>query len=140
MHKGLFSRQELLEVLTKNAEKHEKDFRIAIEIWHTDVMNDLSEHRRKLKKFHRKFRDLSWEEMADPKSDKMHMGHALPFRPKPVNATKEYERAIRMLEMTTRENVELTADEFRNYVEDDWEWSREAKTINSMYLSKTKAI
>lgn len=42
--------------------------------------------------------------------------------PEPVDYTKDYDRAIRMLEWEEREKVEISEADFRSYVDNDWGW------------------
>jgi hypothetical protein len=42
--------------------------------------------------------------------------------PQPMDQTKEYDRAIRMLEMAIAEEIELSETDFQWYVLDDWSW------------------
>lgn len=42
---------------------------------------------------------------------------------KPTEFLDRYDTAIGMLTMAVDETVELTADQYRSYVEDKWEWS-----------------
>ncbi len=53
----------------------------------------------------------------------------------PEDHTKDYNRAIMMLENAIDENVELSDHEFRNYVMDDWDWKDGWAASNSKYLS-----
>lgn len=41
----------------------------------------------------------------------------------PVDCTEVYNTAIKMLEMHTKDEITLAAGEFRNLVEDEWDWS-----------------
>ncbi len=54
--------------------------------------------------------------------------------PEPRDQTADYDRVILMLEMDTENMVELTEDQFANYVQDNWGWSREFSTTCSNYL------
>lgn len=54
----------------------------------------------------------------------------------PQDHTADYDRVIKMLEMSTAESIELEDWEFRNYVQDEWEWSKQAFMANSTYLAK----
>jgi len=54
----------------------------------------------------------------------------------PQDMTKEYDRVIEMLEMHLGNDIEVTAKEFRNYVQDDWSWSQSFYTSNSSYSEK----
>ncbi len=51
----------------------------------------------------------------------------------PADMTKHYDRAIAMLEMTTQETVELDGGDFSKYILDEWDWSDQFKTSNTMY-------
>lgn len=52
----------------------------------------------------------------------------------PMDQTRDYDRAIRMLEMTVDEIVTIGDKEFQNYVMDDWSWKEAVMTSNSAYL------
>lgn len=52
----------------------------------------------------------------------------------PVNMSREYERAIAMLMMSTQEEVELDQTEFRNWIMDDWTWKEHVFATNSKYF------
>lgn len=54
----------------------------------------------------------------------------------PVDQTRDYDRAIRMLNMSVDDTVELDEDTFANLVLDDWSWSRQFYTANSNYSPK----
>lgn len=54
----------------------------------------------------------------------------------PVDHTREYDLAIRMLEMEIEPNVEIDAHQFQQYVMDEWEWARQF-TASNMTYSKT---
>ena len=51
----------------------------------------------------------------------------------PVDQTKEYDRAIRMLEMSSDTTVELEEHDFQQYVMDDWAWKQQFLASNSAY-------
>jgi hypothetical protein len=53
--------------------------------------------------------------------------------PEPRNMTESYDRALQMLEMETRDEVELSEQEFQQFVQDDWTWKREFATTASVY-------
>ncbi len=53
-----------------------------------------------------------------------------------MDMTKEYDRVIKMLEMSVDTQIELSSSEFQNYVMDDWAWSDNAKLSNSTYTAK----
>jgi len=52
----------------------------------------------------------------------------------PMDKTKEYDVAIEMLQMDVNDTVELTHEEFLNYVKDQWNWTRDFLTTNLGYV------
>lgn len=53
----------------------------------------------------------------------------------PRDQTVDYERILAMLDRTINETVELTEEEFQQYVLDQWEWTAAVTASNSFYLS-----
>jgi hypothetical protein len=54
-----------------------------------------------------------------------------------MDQTKDYDRVIRMLEMTVDEIITIGAVEFQQYVMDDWTWKEQFTASNSAYLVDT---
>lgn len=55
--------------------------------------------------------------------------------PVPQDHTSDYDRVIKMLEMSIDTRVELSEDYFAQYVMDDWSWKRQFMLSSAMYLS-----
>lgn len=53
--------------------------------------------------------------------------------PVPEDHTKDYDRALQMLEWHQGEEIELTMGEFQTYVQDDWGWKQSFSTTNMTY-------
>jgi hypothetical protein len=53
--------------------------------------------------------------------------------PEPQDHTVDYDRVIRMLEMSINQEIELTAQEFDQFVMDNWSWAQMSKMINASY-------
>ena len=53
--------------------------------------------------------------------------------PRPVDKSEEYDRAIEMLEMSVDIRVTITSQEFRNYVQDKWDWTDQMLHSNTRY-------
>lgn len=51
----------------------------------------------------------------------------------PVDNEDKYNTAIGMLKMHTEEQAVLDYEDYRNYIEDNWEWARQARSSNSFY-------
>ncbi len=54
----------------------------------------------------------------------------------PVEHTKDYDRVIRMLEMSIADEVTVTETQFSQYVLDEWGWSREFVNSTSRYTGR----
>lgn len=52
----------------------------------------------------------------------------------PIDQTKEYDRVVMQLEMETRNEIELTDEEFANYVMDQWRWTPAVLGITENYV------
>jgi len=55
----------------------------------------------------------------------------------PVDHTADYDRILAMLEMSVDDTIMLDAQEFNQYVLDNWEWSRLASYTNQSYAIGT---
>jgi len=55
------------------------------------------------------------------------------FEQAPQDHTKDYDLAIRMLEMSVDNEVELDQREFMNYVDDNWAWKQQWVGSNAKY-------
>lgn len=53
--------------------------------------------------------------------------------PEPKNHTKDYDLIISMLKAHVQEDIAISAEEYQNYVLDDWNWSHAFATSNSSY-------
>lgn len=60
--------------------------------------------------------------------------------PRPVDYTKEYDCAIKMLEMSVDEEIDFNQQAFQQYIMDDWSWKRQFITSNSFYSAKAKTL
>lgn len=114
MEKVKVEKKALLDAVRKNRESHRGLFLKACDGYRAECIKRLD------------------EALNDAKANKrivMAFGLA-----EPVDMTKEYDRIIRMLEMSVDDTVELTTEEFAQYVMDDWRWAAHARATNSTYL------
>lgn len=51
----------------------------------------------------------------------------------PIDHTHDYERTIKMLEMSVSDEVKLSEAEFACYVMDDWSWKKQFLTTSMAY-------
>jgi len=52
----------------------------------------------------------------------------------PIDQTKDYDRAIGMLEMCVDEEITINDREYSQYVMDDWSWKGQFMATNTKYL------
>lgn len=120
MNKVRVKKAELLAILNKNKVEHGEIFRQAQEAYRQAAIKEL-EAQLALARTDGKFTLKRINEMVLPS-----------------DYTDQYERAIKMLEMSIDDTIEISASEFANYVEDSWSWSREWGISNSNYLDNPK--
>lgn len=109
------NKSEILDVLKKNRETHRKIFLEALTGYRETAIKLLE------------------EKLALARSGKR---IELSFRlTQPMDQTSDYDRAIRMLEMSINQDIELSEHDFENYVMDNWDWKRQFLSSNSAYSS-----
>ena len=54
----------------------------------------------------------------------------------PFDQTKDYDRVLSMLSMTSDTNIELTEQQYSQYILDQWSWKAQFDTANSSYLGQ----
>lgn len=59
--------------------------------------------------------------------------------PVPEEHTRDYDRAIQMVEMNVADQVKLSESDFAMYVMDDWSWKRQFLASNSTYSGTARA-
>lgn len=107
---------ELLEVLKKNRETHVSEFNTATEEYRKDVITEMKKN---LKQAQSGGALITRLELVEPQ-----------------NYVASYDTAIKMLEMSADDLVELTMQEFQQYVEDSWHWKGVFLASTSMYNAK----
>ena len=121
MRNVVVNKGELLEVLEKNRQIHLKEFNEAL-IGYRAALN---------KAFKNALKALKKTTDNDlVKFDRYENFNDLPV---PENHTKEYDLAIRMLQSSVEDKIELSKQEFDQYYFDEWTWSASAKLSNSTY-------
>lgn len=102
MEKIRVNKQELLTIIKENRKKHKKEYIEAIQAYRV------------------KAGDIFTKELA-----KIVSGENFNTRfelIKPESHIKEYDLAIKMLEMSVDDNVEIERHEFNQLVNDEWDW------------------
>lgn len=111
--------QELLESVRGNREEHRDVFKRAFDSYRSRVIEETE-------------RNLS----------NMKLGQAITTfisMEAPQDHTKDYDRIIKMLEMTIdagEHQIEITQHEFAQYVMDDWGWKEEWINSTAAYLAQ----
>lgn len=112
-------KSELLDVLKTNREAHRKIFLEAADGYRTAAIAELDAM------------------LAEAKAGKkIRRSVALV---EPQDQTSDYDRVIRMLEMSQDDIIELEEHDFMQYVLDDWQWKRQFLHSNSVYSATALA-
>jgi predicted KAP-like P-loop ATPase len=106
----------LVEILEKNKEAHRETFLEALEGYKVEAIKVLTEKLEAVK--NNKRLPQVWINL-----------------PMPEDHTDDYERAIKLLRLDTRAEVELTEGEFAQYVMDDWGWKGQWASNTVAYAS-----
>jgi hypothetical protein len=114
MNEVKIKKNELLDVVRKNRENHNTLFLRAQEGFRTRVVEELDRR------------------LADARQGvKVNIAINLP---EPQDHTEDYDRVIRMLEMSVDDEVVLQSHEFDQYVMDNWQWAKMVRTLNASYV------
>lgn len=108
-------KDELLKKLRENKEQHRTIFLKAIELFREEAIRVFEKN------------------LEAAKSNK-------PFQVKlnierPRDHTEEYQRAIEMLEWSTKDEVEISEQDFKCFVQDNWDW--QTLFLSNKYVSDT---
>ena len=111
---------DLLEALKANRRDHQAIFDEALEGYRDAVLQQLTQHLDEVQKGKVK--------------------QVLINLPMPENHTKDYDRAIRMVEMSVHDEIEVDEHSFRQYVMDDWAWKRQFLASNAGYSATATTL
>ena len=109
----LVNKEELKDILKENRRKHREIFEAAQVGYRKEAVALL---------------DKALENARTGKDIKMYFSLDAP-----VDQTKDYDRVIRMLNMSVEETLELSEVDFAQYVLDDWSWKMNFMSTNSKY-------
>lgn len=107
---------ELVDVLTKNRRKHKEDYEKAFREYREEALVEIALQVAKLKD-----------------GERIHL--CVNDRP-PESHEQEYDLALMMLNMSVDQVIELTAEQFDEFVNDNWNWKRGWNAMNMKYLTK----
>lgn len=120
------NRLELLSIVKKNLEKHKADYIEAVSD-HKIAMENIAEENVKLTKQNQKYIE-SVESVDNTKLKRLKE-----WLPIPNSYEKEYGRAIRMLELSVEDVIDVEEDVFNQLVLDEWGWKQQFATASTMY-------
>lgn len=106
----------LKQTLESNMETHTRDFEITFDTFSKRVVENLEATLESLKAGHKPTQQDLWVNLEVPQNHK-----------------DDYERALAMLDWSTEEEVFLSEEEFRQYVQDIWHWSGKFSVDNKLY-------
>jgi hypothetical protein len=102
------------------------------------LRTNMSEHRDMFEKAQKGFReqviellDRRLKDARDGKKVELFIGLT-----EPQDHTSDYERAIRMLEMSVDDEITMSARDFEQFVMDNWEWKRNFVETSAMYVGR----
>lgn len=128
MDKLKFKRSKLLESVRDNRDKHQREYKEAVDGYRDEVIEQL-----------KKKINLYQTELARWKSAETVIEIdpyvSLGLR-KPEQYLKDYDRVIKMLDMSHEDEIELNHQEFAQYVMDDWAWKEQFSTTTALYNKK----
>jgi hypothetical protein len=118
VRKVTVDKEQLREMLQKNRETHQADFEIAWKAFRKRAEEDLQEKLRALKAAGR------------PQQVNLWIGLEVP-----EDHTEDYDRAISMLDWEVRDEVTLEENEFKQLIQDKWNWSAKFHSDNVFYTA-----
>lgn len=113
MHTVEVDRDEFIAVVTANRDGHRAVFEEALEGYRN----------RLIREFERRLHDLRRGRRVD---------QAVRL-PEPEDHTDDYDRVLRMAAMSVNDTLELSEDEFGQYVMDQWHWKQRFTDTTSVY-------
>ncbi len=114
------AKDKLLETVKENREKHRTEYEAAMKGYREQVLAEAHK--------------IVAAGDAGGKVDRT----AITKLAEPPSHLKEYDKAIRMLEMSVQENIEISSRKFEELVLDEWEWTRVFKTTTSSYIGAAR--
>jgi hypothetical protein len=111
-------RIELLDIINENRQKHIEAVEEALDGYHAKLKELLLD-------------ELDHIEAKAP----LHLENIVNL-PVPRNYVKQYDTVIAMLEMSVDAQLEISHEDFKSYVMDDWGWKENFSTVYTTYTSK----
>jgi len=74
--------------------------------------------------------------LGELKSDKARDAKVEVYLPKPMTYEKEYDKAIKMIELEVRDEVEISTSDFERFFLDEWSWKRDFLSNTGIYKNQ----
>lgn len=131
MNSITMNRLELLGIVKSNLEKHKLDYIESVKDYETAVLTVAADNV-KITKANQKAlaKKIDLQAIKGTKS----------FPHAPRSYAAEYARAVRMLELSVDENIEIEEDIFNQLVLDEWSWKRDFIAASTMYKTMSGAL
>ena len=123
MNRVKIKKSKLIEKLTENLEKHDDVYNEAVDNYWKEVKETFEEKVEEAK------------EMIDERETSNGGINLSIYIEAPVSYKEAYVDTLAMLEYEVDDEVELTQNEFKSYVLNQWNWSNQFLTSNAMYAS-----
>ena len=118
MHSVKINRLELLDIVKTNRESHIAEYNEAVEDYKVAILNIATKNLKLAK-------TAELDKFTELKS----------FPSKPVSYESNYSKAIRMLELSVEDVIEVEDDVFNQLVLDEWQWKSSFSISASAYKS-----
>jgi hypothetical protein len=104
------------------------------------IKKNRDEHRGLVKEAQKRFREIAIKALdatlkAALNGKPFELNNLVAIRV-PEDHTRDYDRSIQMLEMSVEDEIIVNEQEFQNYVQDIWGWSRNWAISNSDYVNR----
>lgn len=119
-------KDDLLKAIQENKVKHMKEYDEAVEGFREDAVKAI---------------DKAAKNLASSRADiiagkTFDIWDAVERVKKPFNHVSEYDRAIKMLEMTKEKVIEISTEKFGQLVMDEWHWKEQFTRMSGSYSNK----
>jgi len=113
MEKLTVHKQNLIDVLVENRDKHQKEYELALEGYKMSAIEQL---KAKLKEFNK-------SETFDPNWKNLHESHV-----------KEYDDTIDMLKVVNDDYILISMGEYLRFYKNEWQWANNWNFMNTGYV------
>lgn len=151
VHEVVMKKEELLNALLENKAKHDEVFAAAVAGYWDAAKETLDKKRKQLDEAVTEYtQDVTTQitRLEKKAEEKEILPNFLSIRglqftvsldlQYPEDHTKDYERAIRMMQASIYDNVKLSAEDFSRYVLNDWDWRDSFIANNAFYVNRAQ--